>query len=139
MDNWTDIKTKILFSYMGCDWISVRVSEAGVENIKKVLKDVVNLDEKELNEIYTFDIEQVLVCFYTNSGQHFEFDPRDIIGLNQWTKFLDFFKILAKKLNTEILFRPEDSNYESRESILVQISGNDVVYNFNIKAAYDDN
>ena len=134
MDNWTDIKSKTLFSYMGCDWISVRVLEVGVENIKKALKDVVNLDAKESNEIYTFEIAQVLVCFYTNSDQHFDFDPKDIISLNQWTKFLDFFKILAQKLNTEILFRPEDSNYTSKESILAQISGNDVIYNFNVKA-----
>ncbi|NJL15365.1 MAG: hypothetical protein HC913_21765 [Microscillaceae bacterium] len=138
MDIWSEIKSKILFSYLGCDWTSTRVSETSVEDIKTALNEVVSLVEKETNSIYTFEVAQVTVAFYTNSDQHLDFDPKDIVSINQWTLFLDFFKILSKKLNGEILFRPEDSDYESKESVLVLISGNDVVYNFDIKAGYDD-
>ncbi len=103
------------------------------------MNEVVSPVETDSDKIYNFNVGQVLVYFYINSNQHFDFDPKEILSLNQWNMFLDFFTILSKKLKTEILFMPEDGNYENIKSILVQISGNDVVYNFDIKTKYIDN
>lgn len=138
MDNWSEIKSKILFSYMGCDWTSVRVSDTSIDRLNEVLNEVVILNQIE-DTILSFEIDNVNIYFYTKSDQHFDFDPKEIVSPKQWTSVLTFFKRLSTNLKAEIFFRPEDSNYDSKESILVQISGNTVVYNFVIKADYDDN
>ena len=90
MDNWSEIKSKILFSYMGCDWISVQVTETVIERIKEVLNDTVSLIQNDT--IFSFEIENVPIYFYSKSTHHFDFDPKGIVGLNQWNLFLDFLK-----------------------------------------------
>ena len=121
---------------MGCDWTSVQVPKTGIDSILDILSETVNLNQNDT--IYSFEIASVKIYFYTKSDHHFDFDPKDINSIDEWTIFLDFFKTISKKLNTEILFRPEDSDYKSNDSILVRISGNEVFYNFEIKANYDN-
>lgn len=137
MDNWSEIKDKILFSYMGCDWTSVQVSKTSIENIIDVLNETVKLNENDT--IYSFEIASVKIFFYTKSNQHFDFDPKEIKSADQWSIIVDFFKNISKKLNAKILFRPEDSSRKNEESVLIQILGNDVTYNFDIKADYENN
>jgi hypothetical protein len=134
MTNWIEIKKKILFSYMGCDWTSIKVSNSTPSQVKDALSN--NIIQSKSTGIYLLNVADVEVCFYLDSDQHFDFDPKQVENENQWNKFLDFFKRLSLKLNSEVLFRPEDSDFERDESILLSIFGENVKYNFDVENGY---
>lgn len=132
--NWAEIKSKILFSYMGCDWTSITVENANGKEVKKFLDNHVRL--KKDRTIFQFENASTEVFFYTKSDQHFDFDPKTITTMEQWERFLVLFKEMSKKLNRDILFRPED-DYED-DPPLVRISGDHITYNYNVIEGYRD-
>jgi len=133
MNKWTEIKNRILFSYMGCDWTSISVDKKEPEQIRATLEKFVNLENTSEN-IFKFDNSGAEVYFYLNSDQHFDFDPKTIMSAEQWNKFLETFKMISKDLKSEVLFRPEDSN--PKENITVRIINDHVEYNFDVYESY---
>jgi hypothetical protein len=133
MNNWTEIKDRILFSYMGCDWTSISVDKREARQIRKSLKKIVNLENTSDN-IFKFDNAGTEVYFYMNSDQHFDFDPKTISSAEQWVQFLETFKTISKDLKSEVIFRPEDSN--PKENITVRIKNDNVEYDFDVYESY---
>ena len=133
MKDWTEIKNRILFSYMGCDWTSISVGKKEAGQIREYLEKIVNL-EKTSDNIFKFDNSGTEVYFYLNSDQHFDFDPKTISSAEQWNKFLETFIRISKDMESEVLFRPEDSN--PRENITVKIINDNVDYDFDVYEAY---
>lgn len=121
---------------MGCDWTSIRIRNSTSSQIKDVLSNYIR--PSKFTGIYLLDVADVEVCFYMNSDQHFDFDPKQVENEDQWNKFLDFFKRLSVNLNSEVLFKPEDSDFSNEESILLSISGEIVKYNFDIESGYSN-
>ena len=135
MNNWSEIKNRILFSYMGCDWTSISVDKKEAKQIKEYLDKNVNL-EMINDDIYKFENAGTDIYFYLNSDQHFDFDPKTISSEHQWSKFLDTFKKISKDLESNVLFRPEDSN--SGENIIIKIIKDEVQYDFKVYEAYKE-
>jgi|SRR5690606_754753 len=135
MNDWTKIKNRILFSYMDCDWTSISVDNKEAGQIKVYLEKIVNL-EKASDNIFKFDNSGTEVYFYLKSDQHFDFDPKTISSAEQWNEFLETFIKISKDMESEVLFRPEESN--PRGNITVKIINDNVEYFFDVFETYKE-
>ncbi len=118
---------------MGCDLTSITVDKKEAGLIRDYLEKIVNL-EKTSDYIFKFDNSGTEVYFYLNSDQHFDFDPKTISSAEQWNKFLKTFIKISKDMESEVLFRPEDSN--PGENIIVKLINGNVEYDFDVFETY---
>lgn len=121
--NWKELKEKVLFSYLGTDWISIDVLDSTYSEIN----DTISTNSKfallpNENGILTLEIENVTFCLYNNENHHFDFDPKEIDNENKWNVILSFFLNLSNQLGKSIVFRPEDSNKGETENYLINIT-----------------
>lgn len=137
MHTWSDIQSKILFSYLGCDWTSVDVVGKESTQIEHFLESKFESFRSTSPSIACFEVHEVKVYFYLNSDDHnFDFDPKQIITEDQWNNFLEAFIQLSKQLDSDVHLRPEDSN--RGEDVLVCITGDEVTYDFDVHLSYQD-
>jgi len=123
--NWIELKEKILFSYLGADWISIDVLDARYSEIKEMIltKSKIEFKQNENGALF-LEIEDVEFYFYNNDNNHFDFDPKEIDSEKKWKGILDFFFSLSNHLEKPIVFRPEDSNKGEKENYLIIINSN---------------
>lgn len=138
--DWKELKEKVLFSYLGADWISIDVLDSTYSEIKDTILSISEFELK-LNEngVLTLDIENVIFCFYNNDNHHFDFNPKEIDNENKWKVVLSFFSTLSKQLGKSIVFRPEDSNKGETENYLIKVTPEGQIEYFeNVIKGYTD-
>ena len=103
--NWKELKEKVLFSYLGADWISIDVLDSSYSEIKDTILTFSEFELKQNeNGILAVEIENVFFCFYNNDKHHFDFDPKEIDNENKWNVILSFFLTLSNQLGKSIVF-----------------------------------
>ena len=127
--NWKDIKEKILFSYLGCDWISVDVIDLSFFELLNYINSNKQL-KKNKNGVYFTKVSGIKIHLYENDNHHFDFDPKEIDSEIKWNLFLNFFIELSSIMNKKIIFRPEDSNKDENQYYLVLVHPNKKVEYF---------
>lgn len=127
---WDEIKTKILFEYLG-DWKNIVVDSIELTDLKDYLDKNISLKVSDISpDIYSFSIDHVEINFYLKSTIHFDFNPTEIRTMAQWTSIINFFRDIAKTFQCKV-----NLNHEGGDENLVSISSTVLQYNF---AVYDE-
>ena len=136
--NWKDLKEKILFSYLGSDWISIDVLGSSYSELLDYLNSPIEFVDNE-NDILMLEVEGTKLYFYDNDNHHFDFDPKKIENETKWNLFLEFFIELSSGLNKQVIFRPEDSDKDKNHYYLISIHPNkNIEYFENVVKNYTD-
>jgi hypothetical protein len=131
MMTWKDIKTKILFEYMG-DWKNIVVDGTNQSELKEYLDKKVSLHVSVNSaDIFSFSVDGVPINFYLKSTIHFDFNPADIHTLTQWTSLINFLRDIAITFENKV-----NLNHEGAEETLVSIFSSDLQYNFAVYNEY---
>jgi len=128
---WDDIKTKILFEYMG-DWKNILVDNVTPTDLREYLDKNVSLEHADNSpNIFSFSVDRVPLFFYLKSTIHFDFNPADIQTLAQWTSIIDFLRDIAITFGSRVSL-----NHEGCDETLVSISPKDLQFNFTVYDEY---
>jgi hypothetical protein len=128
---WDEIKTKILFEYLG-DWKNIVVDSIEQTYLKDFLDKNVSLKVSSISpDIYSFSIDHVEINFYLRSTIHFDFNPTNIQTLAQWTSIINFLQDIARTFECKV-----NLNHEGGDETLVLISSTELQYNFEVYDEY---